>query len=116
MTKIQRKNYHFCRLHSMMEDLNYQVKVFQNYPERNAGSIFLSKKMKGSKSFWEDRAFPCALRILRMAVVKTNTGFKKIDLFSIAIVQELGNNSLTCQDLSGHGKSSKGAREFVKWK
>lgn len=61
----------------------------------------------------EKWALPCALR-LRMAAIKTDTRFKKIDLFSIAIVQELGNNKLTYQDLRGHGKSSKDAREFVK--
>lgn len=48
-SKIQIKNYHFCGLHLIMEDLNYQAKVFQNYPERNSGSIFLSTEMKGSK-------------------------------------------------------------------
>lgn len=49
-----------------------------------------------------------------MMIMKTDTGLKKIDLFAIAIVQELGKEKLTYQDLSGHGKSSKDAREFVK--
>lgn len=58
----------------------------------------------------------CALRRLRMVVVKTDTGFKKTNLFWTAVVQELGNNNLTCQDLSGQGKSGKDVRGFVKWK
>lgn len=62
----------------------------------------------------EKWALPCALRRLRVAAIKTDTGFKKIDLFSIVVVQELGNSQLTNQDVRGHGKSSKNAREFVK--
>ena len=43
-----------------------------------------------------------------MVVVKTDTGFKKTNLFWTAVVQELG--------LSGQGKSGKDVRGFVKWK
>lgn len=53
----------------------------------------------------------CALRRLRMVA-----GFKKTNLFWTAVVQELGNSNLTCQDLSGQGKSGKDVRGFVKWK
>lgn len=61
-----------------MTDLNHQAKVFENFPERNSGSIFLSMEMKRSKHcFKKIGPYLGVLRRLRMAVLKTDAGLKK---------------------------------------
>lgn len=59
----------------MMEDLNYQAKVFQNFP---VWKVFLCMEMKGSKHcFKKIGPYLGVLRKLRMAVLKTDSGLKK---------------------------------------
>lgn len=48
-----------------------------------------------------------------MECFKTHTESWRTGEFSIAIVQESGNNNLACQHLGGHGENNRYVRDLV---